>query len=320
MRQQRNPEKGAGFLLVEMLVVFLIIGLALGIAAPNVIKIRQASNENAAAMQLFQVSAAEFSMMQLYGIAVPPSQLTGSLGTPNGISCANPMLASGSQTQAPAGYGPMTFTPGAPINSNVTSCATVANGVSTYSINLDPADALEAQAHFYTDQTQVVRFATGRPATSADPVFPIAAPTQGTVSTVLALTTPPATGGSGGTNPNNPPTPPTGNGQPGGQYAVTLLLEGGGSVITTLTGTVTIDPTSGTMSASLAGSGSCTGYGNFVSGSSQDSLILNGCGWGGSQFVGQASYQDSDYNLTFNGAQVGCGNCGQSAVLTGIQQ
>lgn len=298
-------------LLLEMLVIVAILSLFLATLVPSGIRAIQAQNENSAAGQLAQLSAAEFSMMQLYGIAVPPTELTGTLAQP--INCANPMLASGVQVISPKGYS-LTFTPGASITPTVSSCGTVTGAVSTYSINLDPLNALGGIRHFYTDQTQVIRFNDTHTAGPSDPVYPVATPTQGTVSTILTANN------STTVPPPPPPSQPVGSGQPGGTYTVSALFYGGGSVIASMDGTITIDPSSGNITSAQLGN--CAANGSMVSGSNQDTFTLQpggGCSWGGSSFTGQASFQNQDYNFTYTAPQ-SCGGCGQSIAITGTQQ
>ena len=197
MRQRENKQSGMT-MLIEMLIVLAIIAIGFAVTVPSILRIHQVQNENAAAEELAQIGAAEFSMMQLYGVAVAPPNLTGTLALP--LACNNPMLASGAQIQPPNGYG-LIFTPGAAATSSVSACSTIA-GFQTYSIALDPTNVLSAGRHFLAGSDQIIHFADGRPATSTDPIYLVAVPTTGQVSTILSVQN------TGTGTPTNPVTPP----------------------------------------------------------------------------------------------------------------
>jgi type II secretory pathway pseudopilin PulG len=315
--EMRHKEKGD--VLISMLIVLVIMAALLSVAAPSIIKLQQVTAERSAAVSLAQISAAEMTFAQLYGVYVPPSGsgagqlgLTGNLALANPApgTCPNPFLLTGQQAQGPAGYA-MTWTTDVAVAPTNANCAAVAGTASAWHINLDPSSQLTAQRHFYLDQTGIVRFNETQAAGPGDPQYPVSIQVSSLLNVAGAAPIP---------VPPAPPPAPVGSGLPGGTYTVTADFYGGGSIIGTMDGTITIDPSTGNITSAQLGN--CSAGGVMTSGSNQDSLSLNaggGCSWGGSTFTGQASFQNQDYNMTFTAPQ-NCGGCGQSVAITGTQQ
>src|ERR1700691_305201 len=196
MRPRRTNQSGS-FELIGMLIACAVLLIMAAVAAPSIVKLTQASNENSAAGQLAQLGAAEFSMSQIKGVFVAPANLLGQLALP--ISCTNPMLASGAQIQAPSAYN--SICPPGPTLSTPSGCAGV-QGYSAYSISLTPINSLEAQRQLFMTSTDggVIHFTDqNRPATISDPVMPISVPAQGSVSTILVVQNTTGNGGTTGT-------------------------------------------------------------------------------------------------------------------------
>jgi type II secretory pathway pseudopilin PulG len=196
----KRTERGMA-LLIELLIVFSLMLVALAVAAPAYMKASEIKDEQSAGEQLAQLGASEVAMGQLYGEFVAPVNLEGTLASP--ITCANPFLLNGADTQAPKGYS-LSFTGGA-AQTGVSGCTST--GFATFTINLDPTNGSLASRHFFLDQTGIVRFTNdNRPATASDPVYPVATPSRGQVSLIIG--TQQVSNPTNPTNPNNPVTPP----------------------------------------------------------------------------------------------------------------
>jgi type II secretory pathway pseudopilin PulG len=180
--QRQRKEKG----MASLLVMLVAVGVALIIASvliPNVFKLKAVANENNAASQLAAINLAESQYAHYGAFVAPPTLANINLVYP--VSCDNPQSIAGQQAVAPAGYV-MTFTPGSAAASF--TCPAVGSfvapvGYSTYSINLDPLNNLQAQRHFFSavggGADGLVHFNDTRPATAADPVYNV----TGTVGT-----------------------------------------------------------------------------------------------------------------------------------------
>lgn len=262
--------RDAGFgSLIEMLLVLCCMLILLACLLPNMIRANQVGDELAASTWLSQISGAELTFAQEFGVYVEPNQLTGTLGSTNPApgTCANPMLLPGYgvpfASMAPSGYA-VTWTAGASTTSSNSGCSAVTGQLSTWSINLDPANRLAGQRHFYLNQSGVIRSNNTTTASASDPIY--AVPTQ--VSTLLVA--------SGLNQSNNAPTTPSPV-PPGGQYAVsiTLLVQGGGVLNGPWSGgTFTINPeTLNLTSGSIPGCGNFSG--SFNSGASVNASSSN---------------------------------------------
>ena len=177
---RRHKERGMA-LLLEVLIVSAILLTIAAVAIPAGFKWRQIANENNAGSALAQIGLAETQYAHVNSAYVPLQFLTGTFSLP--VSCSNPFILSGAQTQNPVGY---TMTPvfsGAP--SSAFNCAAISGAGSSFTINADPASPIDGIRHFYTDATGIVRYNDEHSAGPADPQF---------TTTLYALST--NTGGS----------------------------------------------------------------------------------------------------------------------------
>jgi prepilin-type N-terminal cleavage/methylation domain-containing protein len=158
--QTKRKHSSHGFSLIELLIVVAVILVIAAIAIPNFIRSKMRANETGAVANLRTISTAEVVYSTTYGIGYSPTLIA--LGGNNPpvpdatqAGLIDGVLGSGSKS----GYG-YTY---AVTNSD-------ANGhVVSYSINADPLNVgVTGDRHFYTDETDIIRFNTSAPATSTD--------------------------------------------------------------------------------------------------------------------------------------------------------
>jgi len=194
---KRNAQAGFASLIAALVVSALLITL-FAVAAQNLVRVSQVTNELAAGQWAATINAAEFSYMATQGAAVQPSALSGVLGSlPN---CANPMLVSGqvANGQPAPGYGYSFVGTG-----NAASFACIGGptaGYLGYAISIDPTNPMLAGSrHFYTCTgaspgcNGQIHFNDAAPASVSDPVW----------NTSMSG----SSGGSGSGNQTTAPTP-----------------------------------------------------------------------------------------------------------------
>ena len=154
-----------GFSLIELLIVVAIILIIAAIAIPNLLRARMAANEASAVSSLRTLNTACITYNSTYG-GYPPR--LDALGPP--AAGVNPdktkadmidqVLAGTLNTATKSGYT-ITYTPAPPdINGNIPA----------YTINADPLVVNQTGLRqFFTDQSGVMRFRVGGPASASDP-------------------------------------------------------------------------------------------------------------------------------------------------------
>ncbi len=154
-----------GFSLIELLIVVAIILIIAAIAIPNLLRSRIAANEASAVQSMRAINTAQSTYYSTYGIGYAP---LADLGGPN--PCPNPPTANSAcildsfLSQPPfqkSGYAFSVPAPGA--------MGTVANPNITFRSSADPVVAGQTGVrHFYSDDSNVIRFNATAPATSND--------------------------------------------------------------------------------------------------------------------------------------------------------
>jgi type IV pilus assembly protein PilA len=134
-----------GFSLIEMMIVVAIIGIVAAIAVPNLVKARESADSASAVSSCRTLNTAQNLYYNSYTAYGTLSELV-PFGT------LDPYLGSGSK----ADY---TFT--LTVNNSVLPPA--------FTVNADPIIDSANMPHYYTDQTLVIRWAQGTPASAASP-------------------------------------------------------------------------------------------------------------------------------------------------------
>jgi type IV pilus assembly protein PilA len=156
-RQRKRSSRG--FSLIELLIVVAVILVIAGIAIPNFIRSKMRANETGTVANLRTISTAEVVYSTTYGVGYAPSltALAGNAVIPDATQAGliDEVLGSGNKS----GYHYAYAVTGSDGSGHVVS----------YSINADPLTAgVSGDRHFYTDETDIVRFNTTAAATSTD--------------------------------------------------------------------------------------------------------------------------------------------------------
>lgn len=179
MKNIHHQEKGFGVLLIEALVACSILLIITAMTAVSATKMVQANNQNNAITLLRSVNKSEGWYSRIYHNgyntpAVLANSNTGGIGGVATQSCQTPGLigaeaaATVSVTRTFSGYS-FTFTPGSTSPITGSGCATP--GYSTYTLTANPISPASGNYSFFTDQTGILRFATGGPANAASPLW-----------------------------------------------------------------------------------------------------------------------------------------------------
>jgi prepilin-type N-terminal cleavage/methylation domain-containing protein len=147
-----------GFSLIELLIVVAIILIIAAIAIPNLLRSRMAANEASAVGSMRTINTACVTYSSTYGTGFPAGLANLAPANPATAAAADlidQVLAGGTKS----GYI-FAYVPG----------AVVGGVIPTYTLNADPVNAgTTGQRHFYTDQSGVIRFDPGAPATNLSP-------------------------------------------------------------------------------------------------------------------------------------------------------
>ena len=147
-----------GFSLIELLIVVAIILIIAAIAIPNLIKSKMAANEASAVGSIRTINTSEVA----FASACPNLGFTGTIGdfATGAATCpgASGLLDSQLVTGTKSGY---TFT----------LASAGATPRSAYTINADPLAASSGTRYFFSDESNMIRYATGGAALVTSPAL-----------------------------------------------------------------------------------------------------------------------------------------------------
>jgi type IV pilus assembly protein PilA len=163
--ERGKTASGAGFSLIELLIVVAIILIICAIAIPNMLRAKIAANQSAAVQNCRSVTSAEILYYTTFNVGFAPSltALGGpTTGTPT-ASDAQLVDEALSTTGIKSGY---TFT-------YVPLSMDSSGDYQDYSLNADPLSPnITGVDHYYTDEPSVIHMNPIAPATVNDPPIP----------------------------------------------------------------------------------------------------------------------------------------------------
>jgi type IV pilus assembly protein PilA len=155
MTRRKNPH---GFSLLELLIVVTVILIISAIAIPNLLRSRMVANEAAAVGSLRTVNASCVAYSSNWGIGYPVSLSNLGPAKPATAAAAD-LIDSTVAGGTKSGYR-LTYVSSAPNNGKIWS----------YTINANPVvPGQTGGRYFFTDQTGVIRYTSGGPATISSP-------------------------------------------------------------------------------------------------------------------------------------------------------
>jgi type IV pilus assembly protein PilA len=157
--------KPRGFSLIELLIVVAIILIIAAIAIPNLLRSRIAANEASAVQSMRAINTAQATYYSTYGTGYAPlANLGGASPCPNPPTATSACILDPFLSQPPFRKSGYTFSipnPGA--------LGTVASPNLTFQSFADPiAPGQTGVRHFFSDDSNVIRFNATAPATLND--------------------------------------------------------------------------------------------------------------------------------------------------------
>ena len=150
-----------GFSLIELMIVVAIILIITAIAIPNLLGARMSANEASAVSSIRALNTACITYNATYNIGFPAA--LSNLG-PAAVAdyTAADLIDSTLVTGGKSGYN-FIYVSGTPDATGY---------ISSYALNANPsAPGQSGVRFFYSDQSGVINYAYGTPATSTDPAF-----------------------------------------------------------------------------------------------------------------------------------------------------
>jgi len=150
-----------GFSLIELLIVVAVILIIAAIAIPNLIRSRIAANQASAVESCRMINTTEMAYAVTYGVGFtstlaqlgPPA--SGQLAGPSAAGLLDSILASGLKSGYQFSYSVGSVDPHGAYQS--------------YAVHASPiSPSITGSAHYYTDQTHVIRANTSQTASAAD--------------------------------------------------------------------------------------------------------------------------------------------------------
>ena len=164
----RNKQKG--FSLIELLIVVAIILIIAAIAIPNLIRSKMAANEASAVATLRTLNTAEVVYSSNY--SVPGVFAAALINLGDGGTAANCAPGAAAPTSANACLIDAALENATAASPKSGYKLTYANPAGGYTINNDPVSpGSTGVRQFYTDQSLVIRAATGGAATATSPAI-----------------------------------------------------------------------------------------------------------------------------------------------------
>ncbi|MGH9534908.1 MAG: prepilin-type N-terminal cleavage/methylation domain-containing protein [Terriglobales bacterium] len=163
MTRRRNGRRppARGFSLIELLIVITIILIIAAIAIPKLISVKEVANEAAAVSDMHVIQVAETAYVGAYGgFSATLADLGGTPGNLPTATAAQLLNSDLGETSPQSDgyvftYAPQGITP-----------------VQLFTINADPVlVGVTGVRHFFSDQSAVVRWNVGAPASVTDPVL-----------------------------------------------------------------------------------------------------------------------------------------------------
>lgn len=160
----QSRRRVSGFSLIELLIVVAIILVIAGMAIPRFLRSKMMANETSAAAAMRALATVQVTYQTSYQQGYPPN-----------LAALGPPAAGSPPSAAAADLIDAVLTTGVKGGYRFTYAPVDTNGdaqFDTYTITGNPLTPQAGEKYFFVDQTNVVRFAVGAPATAASQPIP----------------------------------------------------------------------------------------------------------------------------------------------------
>jgi type IV pilus assembly protein PilA len=155
-----NKRNTKGFSLIELLIVVAIILIIAAIAIPNLLRSKMAANQASAVGSLRTINTAEVTYASTYNTGysatlayLGPPAAGSTTPTATTADLIDSVLSAGTKSGYVFAYSAAT--------------ADASGNIDAYIVNADPVNAQTGQNHYFSDQSNVIRFNTAAAASSA---------------------------------------------------------------------------------------------------------------------------------------------------------